>query len=178
MSSSKGLWMWVKLLLTSTTARQLTHWCTLTELLSLNCAFFWLELCVYLPSIDLCMSSSKGLWMWVKQLLTSIIASQLTHLCTLIELLSLNCTFFSLELVCVSLPSHWSVYEQQQRVGNVSETVVDSYTCKATHSLVYFDWTAFLKLCLFLTGAVCVPSIHWSVYELSLIHISEPTRPY
>ena len=32
--------------------------------------------------------------MWVKQLLTSTIARQLTHLCTSIELLSLNCAFF------------------------------------------------------------------------------------
>ena len=57
---------------------------------------------------------------------------------------------------------HWSVYEQQQRVVNVSETVVDIYNCKATHSLVYFDWTSFFKLCLFLTRAYAhVP--FWSI---------------
>ena len=72
---------------------------------------------------------------------------------------SLNCTFFSLELMCMSLLIHWSVYEQQQRVVNVSETVVVFYICKAAHSLVYFDWTGFFKLCLFLTGACArVPS--------------------
>ena len=82
-----------------------------------------------------------------------------THLCTLIELLSLNCTFFSPELMPMSLLIHWSVYEQQQRVVNVSETFVDIYNCKATHSLVYFNWTAFFKLYLFLTGAYAhVPS--------------------
>ena len=66
---------------------------------------------------------------------------------------------FWLELACMFLPIHWSVHEQRQRVVNVSETVVVFHICKATHSLVYFDWSAFFKLCLFLTGAcVRVPS--------------------
>ena len=119
-----------ELLLSSIFARQLTHSCTLIELLSLNCAFFcqgWCA-CPFLSN-DLCMSS---------------------------KLFSLNCAFFWLDL-CVSLPIHWSVHEQQQRVVNVSETVVDIYNCKATHSLVHFDWTAFFKLCLFLTGACVCP---------------------
>ena len=144
--------MWVKLLLTSIIARQLTHSCPLTELLSLNCTFSDWSLCACpFPSIDLCMSSSKGLWMWVKLLSTSTIARQPTHSCTLIELLSLNCAFFSPELMRMSLLIYWSVYEQQQCVVNVNETVVNIYNCKATHSLVYFDWTVFLKLCLFLS---------------------------
>ena len=40
-------------------------------------------------------------------------------------------------LMCMSLPIQWSVYEQQQRVVNVSEAVVDIYNCKATHSLTH-----------------------------------------
>ena len=113
------------------------------------------------------MSSNKGLWMWVKLLLTSTIARQLTHWCTLIELLSLKCALFSPELMRMSLLIHWSVYEQQQRwVVNVSETVVDIYNSKATRSLVYFNWTAFFKLYFFSPELMRMSLlIHWSAYE-------------
>ena len=76
----------------------------------------------------------------------------------------------------MSLPIHWSVFEQQQRVVNVSETVVDIYNCKAAHSLVYFDWTAFFKLCLFLLELECVSlPVHCSVYEQQqrVVNVSE-----
>jgi len=120
---------------------------------------FWLELaCMFLP-IHWSVHEQQQRVVNVSETVVVFYICKVTHSRTLIELLSLNCAFFWLELACMFLPIHWSVHEQRQRVVNVSETVVVFYICKATHSLVYFDWSAFFKLCLFLTGAcVRVPS--------------------
>ena len=138
------------------------------KLHSLHCTFSDWSLCACpFPSIDLCMSSNKGLWMWVKLLLTSTIARQLTHSCTL------NWTaFFKLYLFLPGAYAHvpsdplicvWAAAEGE----NVSETVVDIYNCKATHSLThsYLDETAFCALCLiqcFIVVGITAIFILWS----------------
>ena len=133
-------------------------WVWSTKSPCLNCAIVawsvWPELaCMFLP-IHWSVYEQQQWVVNVSETVVDIYNCTATH-----SLMFFDWTaFFKLclfcpELMCMSLPIHWSVYEQQQRVVNVSETVVDIYNCKATHSLVYFDWMAFIKLCLFLTGA-------------------------
>ena len=106
MSSNKGLWMWVKLLLTSTISRQLTHSCTFIELLSLNCTFFSPEhmrmsLLIHRSVYE----QQHKVRMWVKLLLTSIIARQFTHALTHSLTHSLTLVFRWNCILCIVPPA-------------------------------------------------------------------------
>ena len=85
-----------------------------------------------------------------------------------------HCSMVNVTRACMHVPFHplicsWAAAEGE----NVSETAVDIYNCKATHSLVYFNWTAFFNLslcaCPFWSIDLCMSSSRRWECELTSI---------